>query len=548
MKIKRILAMLVCTALLVGVGCPAFAAGERYVDVPAAYWGAQWAEKAAVYGLMEGMGDGRFQPDGSVTWGQFLAILSRILGWNVPAATGGAEWYQPYVDTFVREGLVDAQTIQPKRDITRREMAALLVRALGLDWLSATAGTADQPFTDSRGDGYVNLAYHIGLITGEERGSGRVFRPQDGASRIEAAAMAVRFYERYTGKLDWLHGFYAFSSYSQIGFTDSMDAVSLGWGRMSFDPVTGPWVNTTATDGNEWAIPQGGGEATARFQQAGLGYNLCVFCAAGRKLTLADGRETNVLSAVILPEYRAQSVAALVDAAKGYSGLTVDFEGLSGEENRKNLSEFMALLREKLPQEQTLYMAVPPSDWYTGYDYRALGRVCDKIILMAHDYQWTSVPESYVGTHSTDTPVAPLNRVYQALCQITDRDTGVEDVSKIALAVSFGSAGLKVEEKEDILAEAVMYGPGMATLADRLRQTDAQVGWAEEYQSPYVFYHNEEGARYKVWYEDARSVTAKIELARLFGVKGLSLWRLGTVPNEPSAPYFDVWKAVLEQR
>lgn len=548
MKIKRILSLVLCVALLTGVGCPVFAAEGRYADVPAAYWGAQWAEKAAAYGLMEGMGDGRFAPDGTVTWGQFLAILSRILGWEMGKPAPGEKWYQPYVAAFDREELVDAQTLRPEAEITRREMATLLVRALGLAWLAPTAAGYDQPFADCQKDGYVNLAYHIGLTEGSRQGSGFVFRPEKSASRAETAAMAVRFYERYTGKVDWLHGFYAFSSYNQIDFVDDLEAVSLGWGRMSFDPVTGPWVNTTASSGNEWAIPQGGSEATARFRQAGVPYNLCVFCGAGRAVTLPDGRETNVLSAVILPEYREQSAAALVDAAAGYSGLTVDFEGLSREANRKNLSEFMALLREKLPQEQTLYMAVPPSDWYSGYDYRALGRVVDKLILMAHDYQWTSVPESYLGTNNTDTPVAPLNRVYQALCQLTDRETGVEDVSKIALAVSFGSAGLKVEEAEDILAEAVMYGPGMGTLADRLRQADAQVGWAEEYQSPYVFYHNEEGERYKVWYEDARSVTAKIRLARLFGVKGLSLWRLGMVPNEPDAPYFDVWQAVLDEK
>lgn len=547
MKIKRILALLLCTALLTGVGCPVFAAGGRYADLPATFWGTQWAEKAADYGLMEGVGEGRFQPDGTVTWGQFLAILCRMMGWETAPKAPGEQWYQPYVDEFVQRGLVEEKGLRPQGAITRREMAELLVKTLGLAWLAPAAAKYDDPFTDCAGDGYVNLAYHIGLTQGSRKGNGFVFRPGDTATRAETAAMVVRFYERYTGKLDWLHGFYAFSSYSQIDFVDEMDAVSLGWGRMSFDPVTGPWVNTTATGGNEWAIPQGGGEATARFQAAGIDYNLCVFCAAGRKLTLADGRETNVLSAAILPEFREQSAAALVEAAKGYSGLTIDFEGLSGEENRQNLSEFMALLREKLPREQTLYMAVPPSDWYTGYDYRALGRVCDKIILMAHDYQWTSVPESYVGTANTDTPCAPLNRVYGALCQLTHRETGVEDVSKIALAVSFGSAGLKVDE-DGLVAEAAMYGPGMSTLADRLRQEDAQVGWAEEYQSPYVFYHNEEGERYKVWYEDERSVTAKIRLARLFGVKGLSLWRLGTVPSDADAPWFDVWGGVLKER
>lgn len=65
------------------------------------------------------------------------------------------------------------------------------------------------------------------MITGVAGAGGQLkFLPRDSATREEAAAMLVRVYERYTSKLDWLHGFYAFS-YSQIDLTASMDAVSV---------------------------------------------------------------------------------------------------------------------------------------------------------------------------------------------------------------------------------------------------------------------------------------------------------------------------------
>ena len=32
----------------------------------------------------------------------------------------------------------------------------------------------------------------------------------------------------------------------------------------------------------------------------------------------------------------------------------------------------------------------------------------------------------------------------------------------------------------------------------------------------------------------------KLQLARMFGVQGLSIWRLGMIPDYPELPYYDV--------
>lgn len=339
--------------------------------------------------------------------------------------------------------------------------------------------------------------------------------------------------------LTWLHGFYASSSYSQIGLTDSMDAVSLGWGRMYVDDNGGPYVNQSSAGGNAWVEPQGAHLATGYFEERGIPYNLCVFATTAH----AYG-ETNVLEYLLQEEVQERAADALVAAAQGYSGLTIDFEGLYSVRSRDSFSRFVALVRQKLPGERLLYVAAPPDTWYHGYDYRALGEVCDKVILMAHDYQWQTAPEENLNTPLTDTPVAPIDAVEDALRGVTDPETGVEDVGKVALAIAFSSAGVEVDEEGNLLSTTV-YRPGPGTLAQRLAQADAEIGWAEGYQSPYVYYHDEEGRRYRVWYEDARSVEAKIQLCYQYGVTGLSLWRLGTVPDYEN---YDVWQAVLDQR
>lgn len=338
--------------------------------------------------------------------------------------------------------------------------------------------------------------------------------------------------------LTWLHGFYANSSYGQIALADEMDAVSLGWARLRLDEG-GPWVSTTRENGNEWVVPKDPHLATDYLDARAIPYNLCVYASASPRVELA-GQEVDVLATAISPEYRERTVAALVAAAEGYSGLTIDFEGLR-EGQKADFSAFMEELREALPEGRLLYAAVPPDRWYKGYDYRAIGAVCDKVILMAHDYQWTQAPEANLGTAYTDTPIAPIGQVAEALSGFTDPDTGVGDLSKAAIAVAFSCAGVEVDE-DGLLLTTRVYNPGTATLTRRLLQEDAQVGWSEEYQAPYVFYHDEEGRRYRVWYENEASVKAKVELAYQYGVTGLSLWRLGTVPAEES---YDVWSVVL---
>lgn len=197
-----------------------------------------------------------------------------------------------------------------------------------------------------------------------------------------------------------------------------------------------------------------------------------------------------------------------------------------------------------LPKEKKLYVCVQPLTWFNGYDYRGLGAACDKVILMAHDYQWLSVLEENLGTDRTKTPVAPLNHVYSALRDITDPETGVECTEKVVLAISFASCGVEIDENW-LLCNQSLFTPGTDTLEKRLGQPEAEVTFDEPTQSPFVTYQNEEGRWFKVWFENEESVAAKLTLARLFGISGLSLWRLGSIPNGEN---YNVWNCLLQAR
>lgn len=537
MSLKRRLTPLLLSAVLALTCAPPVRA---YTDASAT-WAAEVIDKATQYGLMEGYPDGRFGVGENMTRAQFVTVLGRMFSWepknyekSIHRDCDG-HWAQGYIDAA---GEYDIEghggLFFPNDYISRLDMAKMLVQALGYDALAQSLRDIDLPFPDVTEDkGYVAIAYDLGIIQGVERMGQLQFLPTFSAPREQCAAMLVRCYERYYSQTDWLHAFYALSSYSQLGLTDSLDAVSAGWARLELTEEGAPLVNSEPTNGNDWVRPQGADEAISYWEARSIPYSLNVFASA------------STFAGVTTASTQAEAIAQLVSAAQPYAGLTIDFEGLRTE-HREDFTAFMADLRAALPQGQTLRVCVQPDTWFGGFDYRALGEICDKVILMAHDYQWSSIPDYYLGTSNTYCPVTPFDQVYTALRHVTDPDTGVQDRSKLALAISFSTTGFHVDE-DGLLLDQTFYHPGPATISQRITQPDTVYTWDKASHNPYIEYTTEDGEHYKLWYENARSVADKLHLARMFGVTGVSVWRLGTIPNYPDVPGYDAW-AVLSQR
>lgn len=542
---KRFTALLLILTLL-SFMATASAADTGYTDVPEGHWACSEIEKAGQYGLMQGLGNGVFGMGQALNRASFVTVLCRMLSWELLSPESASysdvfpdQWFYSAVETALAHGALEQTALfRPEDPITREEMAIILVRALGYEQLALAGYDFSLPFSDvTENRGYIALAWQIGLTNGTLENGSLLFQPHESATREQAAAMLVRVYERCTAKIDWLHGFYAFSSYSQISLTDEMDHVSLGWARLEADENGAPWLNSTSANSNSWVVPKEPEAALNHFQASGTPYNLNVYSVSAALLADEDSRRS--------------TAAVIADAAADYAGITMDFESLRLE-NRDNFTAFMTVLRALLPEEKSLYVcvspAVPDDVYYDGYDYRALGELCDKVILMAHDYQYTSVPASYIGTGRTESPLTPFNKIYYALAAITDPQTGVADVSKITLAISFGSVGWHVDENGKLL-ETSSYNPAPSTIFTRLQQPDTVMAWSEVYRNASIYYTTENGSHYRLWYEDARSVTEKLQLAQMFGITGVSLWRLGNIPNySGEALNYDVWGAVLADR
>lgn len=538
-----------CRGLAAGALCAAaltIGASAAYRDVPAGHWAAGEIDRATTAGFIAGQGDGVFGLGLTMTRAEFASMLTRLMGWE--SAAGGAAfsdvaadaWYHDAVQTIAANGAVDAGgAFRPGDAITREEMAVMLVRALGYPELAADNADLSIPFTDVHtNQGYIAMAYDFGIIAGKSDTS---FDPSGTAKREEAAAMMVRLFDKYTAPLDWVHGFYAISSWSQRDLAAQMEAVSFGWARLEYTDGA-VQVNTTDANGNTWRVPDGYDDAVQYL--AGAQENLAVQLtdqAAARAVLLSDENRREA----------ARQMAAACEQL-GLAGVTVDFEGMKGAELKAGFTAFLAALREEIG-DKPLYVCVHPvlksgGEYYDAYDYRAIGETADKVILMAHDYAAAKMDANLMAAGFTTTPVTPFEEVYYALRCAADAETGVQDTSKLVLAVSTPStAAWQLSESERTVLNETALHPSRETVLKRLAQADTVVEYSHKYRNPCATYRDDNGVKTVLWYEDARSVLDKITLARMFGVNGLSIWRVGEIPQAADSR-MDIWQAIQSER
>jgi spore germination protein YaaH len=119
-------------------------------------------------------------------------------------------------------------------------------------------------------------------------------------------------------------------------------------------------------------------------------------------VTDGDNTITNLLNN---PSAMAQAAQAISKEARQYYSVNLDFEGLgfndSGEQLKQvqqHFTNFVNLLDQELKANNTRLTLTlhAPNSAYPGYDYQALGKIADRIIIMAYDYGSKPEPISQV--------------------------------------------------------------------------------------------------------------------------------------------------------
>lgn len=214
---KQFLSCLLAILLCVNLITPAKAASApTFSDVPRNHWAYEAIETMAAQGVIKGVGNGRFNPNGSVTRVQFAAMMARLFYADLyTGAIHGANWWAEDMYIANSAGLMENTPIDDmymttsgtgyysdptvlEVPISREEMAQVMYNYLAAETAlpssssvsSARAKIPDYKSVSSKYQTAVATVYALGYLTGVDK-TGR-FSGAGILTRAEAATVLFR--------------------------------------------------------------------------------------------------------------------------------------------------------------------------------------------------------------------------------------------------------------------------------------------------------------------------------------------------------------------
>lgn len=199
-------AALLLAALAVTFICTtAFAAD--FTDVPQTHWAYRYIDEANKDGIIQGVGNNRFDPNGKVTLAEFTAMLVRML-YPAEAAesTASGEWWAKYEDVARKHEFVSKYiNTDMKHALTREEMAYMIAnsypKAYLWNYYAPTSEYVNRCIPDhneTEWGAVITFCYLEGILQGVD-GTGR-FAPNANVTRAQAAVAYVRYKRALAGE------------------------------------------------------------------------------------------------------------------------------------------------------------------------------------------------------------------------------------------------------------------------------------------------------------------------------------------------------------
>lgn len=201
---------------------------------------------------------------------------------------------------------------------------------------------------------------------------------------------------------------------------------------------------------------------------------------------------------------------------KGYRGLDIDFEYVQASD-REGFAAFVGRVRQVMNlfgYPVTVALAPKTSAGqegllYEGMDYGLLGAAANRVLLMTYEWGYTYGPPM---------AVAPINMVRRVV------DYAVTEIltEKISLGIpNYGYDWPLPYVQGTTKAESISNTEAVRRAID----FGVEIRFDETAMSPYFRYW-QYGIQHEVWFEDVRSIKAKYDLIREYGLTGAGFWQL----------------------
>lgn len=203
--------------------------------------------------------------------------------------------------------------------------------------------------------------------------------------------------------------------------------------------------------------------------------------------------------------------------SKGYYGIDIDFEYVLPED-KEAFGDFVQRVTNAMHEAGFKVMvALAPKTsadqlglLYESHDYGRLGGIADWVLLMTYEWGYTYGPPM---------AVAPINKVRQVL------DYAVTEIPPEKIFMGIPNYGYN-------WALPYVRGESRATSISNVNavllalQYGAEIKYDETAQAPYFTYFDQLGTEHIVWFEDARSIQAKLNLIKEYGFYGAGYWNI----------------------
>ncbi len=201
---------------------------------------------------------------------------------------------------------------------------------------------------------------------------------------------------------------------------------------------------------------------------------------------------------------------------KNYGGFNIDFEFIKAED-RDAFTEFVRVCTERMHEAgYQVSVALAPKTsaeqrglLYEGKDYRALGEIADHVLVMTYEWGYTYGPPM---------AVAPLNQVRRVI------EYAVTEIRPTKISIGIPNYGYDWPlPYERGVTRARTIG-NVEAVRIAINQGE-EIMFDEVAMSPF-FKYEAGGVSHEVWFEDVRSLQAKFDLIKEFGLRGPGYWQI----------------------